>query len=189
MNQCTEEAGNLISPIFPLYCMFAVLVRTSSSRVVPLALALLNISHPDFAVIDQLSRLTHDADADVAQSAIMVRLRSTLSCNIPFVPSDPDPLYLIAAPNPFEVTYHAAASRTTARSRVKNGTISYYKLVSVFRLWHFPTDCKGTWNKLKRKCVSCVLAKVESVSCEASAPFWGHAFSIKIFYKPLPNKV
>lgn len=42
-------------------------------RVVPLALALLNISHPDFAVIDQLSRLTHDADADVAQSAIMVR--------------------------------------------------------------------------------------------------------------------
>lgn len=41
--------------------------------MVPLALALLNISHPDFAVIDQLSRLTHDADADVAQSAIMVR--------------------------------------------------------------------------------------------------------------------
>lgn len=42
-------------------------------RVVPLALALLNISHPDMPVIDQLSRLTHDADADVAQSAIMVR--------------------------------------------------------------------------------------------------------------------
>ncbi|CAM9663790.1 unnamed protein product, partial [Ectocarpus sp. 6 AP-2014] len=40
-------------------------------RVVPLALALLNISHPDMPVIDQLSRLTHDADADVAQSAIM----------------------------------------------------------------------------------------------------------------------
>lgn len=38
----------------------------------PLALALLNISHPDMPVIDQLSRLTHDADADVAQSAIMV---------------------------------------------------------------------------------------------------------------------
>lgn len=42
--------------------------------MVPLALALLNISHPDFAVIDQLSRLTHDADADVAQSAIMVSM-------------------------------------------------------------------------------------------------------------------
>ncbi|CAB1108308.1 unnamed protein product [Ectocarpus sp. CCAP 1310/34] len=40
-------------------------------RVVPLALALLNISHPDMPVIDQLSRLTHDADTDVAQSAIM----------------------------------------------------------------------------------------------------------------------
>lgn len=40
----------------------------------PLALALLNISHPDFAVVDQLSRLTHDSDAEVAQAAIMVRL-------------------------------------------------------------------------------------------------------------------
>lgn len=42
------------------------------NRVVPLALALLNISNPDFAVIDQLSRLTHDGDAEVAQPAIMV---------------------------------------------------------------------------------------------------------------------
>ena len=73
----------------------------SSSRVVPLALALLNISHPDFAVIDQLSRLTHDADADVAQSAIIVRVRSTLSHNIPFVPLDPNPFYLIMALIPF----------------------------------------------------------------------------------------
>ncbi|CAN0447412.1 unnamed protein product, partial [Discosporangium mesarthrocarpum] len=40
-------------------------------RVVPLALALLNVSNPDYAVIDQLSRLTHDTDTDVAQSAIM----------------------------------------------------------------------------------------------------------------------
>lgn len=45
-------------------------------RVVPLALALLNISHPDFAVVDQLSRLTHDADAEVAQNAIMVSSRA-----------------------------------------------------------------------------------------------------------------
>lgn len=40
-------------------------------RAVPMALALLNISHPDFGVVDQLSRLTHDADAEVAQSAII----------------------------------------------------------------------------------------------------------------------
>lgn len=55
--------------------VYVTLVRPTvcMRRVVPLALALLNISHPDFAVIDQLSRLTHDADADVAQSAIMVR--------------------------------------------------------------------------------------------------------------------
>ena len=39
-------------------------------RVVPLALALLYISHPDYAVVDQLSRLSHDADPEIAQCAI-----------------------------------------------------------------------------------------------------------------------
>lgn len=39
-------------------------------RVVPLAISLLYVSHPDYAVIDQLSRLSHDADAQVSQSAI-----------------------------------------------------------------------------------------------------------------------
>lgn len=40
-------------------------------RVVPLALALLYISHPDYSVIDQLSRLSHDQDAELSQSAII----------------------------------------------------------------------------------------------------------------------
>jgi 26S proteasome regulatory subunit N1 len=40
-------------------------------RVVPLALSLLYISHPDYSVIDQLSRLSHDHDPDLAQSAIL----------------------------------------------------------------------------------------------------------------------
>jgi 26S proteasome regulatory subunit N1 len=40
-------------------------------RAVPLALAALNISNPDFAVIDQLSRLSHDPDAEISQNAIM----------------------------------------------------------------------------------------------------------------------
>lgn len=39
-------------------------------RAVPLALALLYVSNPDYSVIDQLSRLSHDSDAVVAQSAI-----------------------------------------------------------------------------------------------------------------------
>lgn len=39
-------------------------------RVVPLAIGLLFVSNPDYAVIDQLSRLSHDSDAQVAQSAI-----------------------------------------------------------------------------------------------------------------------
>lgn len=40
-------------------------------RAVPLALAALNISNPDFAVIDQLSRLSHDPDPELSQNAIM----------------------------------------------------------------------------------------------------------------------
>jgi 26S proteasome regulatory subunit N1 len=40
-------------------------------RAVPLALAVLNISNPDFAVIDQLSRLSHDPDSEISQNAIL----------------------------------------------------------------------------------------------------------------------
>lgn len=40
-------------------------------RAVPLALAVLHVSNPDFAVIDQLSRLSHDPDTEISQNAIM----------------------------------------------------------------------------------------------------------------------
>merc|ERR1712038_1563769 len=40
-------------------------------RAVPLALALLNISNPDFSIIDQLSRLSHDPDTELSQDAIL----------------------------------------------------------------------------------------------------------------------
>ncbi|GAX23623.1 26S proteasome regulatory subunit N1 [Fistulifera solaris] len=40
-------------------------------RAVPLSLAALNISNPDFTVIDQLSRLSHDPDTEIAQNAII----------------------------------------------------------------------------------------------------------------------
>jgi 26S proteasome regulatory subunit N1 len=40
-------------------------------RAVPLSLAALNISNPDFAVIDQLSRLSHDPDTELSQNAIL----------------------------------------------------------------------------------------------------------------------
>ena len=39
-------------------------------RVVPLALALLYVSNPEYGIIDQLSRLSHDQDAELAQCAI-----------------------------------------------------------------------------------------------------------------------
>ena len=40
-------------------------------RAVPLALAVLHISNPDFSVVDQLSRLTHDPDGEISQNAIL----------------------------------------------------------------------------------------------------------------------
>ena len=40
-------------------------------RSVPLALATLHISNPDFSVIDQLSRLSHDPDTEISQNAIL----------------------------------------------------------------------------------------------------------------------
>lgn len=40
-------------------------------RAVPLAMGVLNISKSDFAVIDQLSRMSHDPDAEMSQNAIL----------------------------------------------------------------------------------------------------------------------
>mmetsp|Transcript_29951 Transcript_29951/g.56641 ORF Transcript_29951/g.56641 Transcript_29951/m.56641 type:complete len:944 (-) Transcript_29951:87-2918(-) len=40
-------------------------------RAVPLALGVLNISNSDFTVIDQLSRMSHDPDAEISQNAIL----------------------------------------------------------------------------------------------------------------------
>jgi 26S proteasome regulatory subunit N1 len=38
---------------------------------VPLAVALLNVSNPGTSAMDALSRLSHDADAEVAQNAVL----------------------------------------------------------------------------------------------------------------------
>lgn len=40
-------------------------------RAVPLALAILHVSNPDFSIIDQLSRLSHDPDTQISQNAIL----------------------------------------------------------------------------------------------------------------------
>ena len=40
-------------------------------RTVPLALALLSISSPDMTSLDTLGRLSHDADTEVAQNAVL----------------------------------------------------------------------------------------------------------------------
>jgi 26S proteasome regulatory subunit N1 len=40
-------------------------------RAIPLTLAVLNIPNPDFAIIDQLSRLFHNPDTELSQNAIL----------------------------------------------------------------------------------------------------------------------
>jgi len=40
-------------------------------RAIPLSLAILHVSNPEFAVIDQLSRLSHDPDTEISQNAII----------------------------------------------------------------------------------------------------------------------
>ncbi len=40
-------------------------------RAVPLALALLNVSNPDYSFVDQMARLSHDSDVEVSQAAII----------------------------------------------------------------------------------------------------------------------
>lgn len=45
-------------------------------RAVPLAFALLNVSNPDYGIIDQLSRLTHDADPQVIKAWSSIKKRS-----------------------------------------------------------------------------------------------------------------
>lgn len=39
-------------------------------KTVPLAIGLLNISNPDFVVMDNLAKLSYDQNVEVAQSAI-----------------------------------------------------------------------------------------------------------------------
>jgi 26S proteasome regulatory subunit N1 len=43
---------------------------TAVRRMVPLTLGLLHISDPDYAIVDVLARLTHDANAETAQAAV-----------------------------------------------------------------------------------------------------------------------
>lgn len=45
--------------------------NNAARKGVPLALAILNVSNPDVAVIDTLGRLSHDADEHVAMSALI----------------------------------------------------------------------------------------------------------------------
>ena len=40
-------------------------------RSVPLAFALLHVSEPSIGAVDTLSRLSHDADSEVAQNALV----------------------------------------------------------------------------------------------------------------------
>lgn len=61
------------------------LVGVPCRRAVPLAIALLNVSNPDMTALDTLSRLSHDADPEVAQCAVLAlgawrRMTAAVKC-------------------------------------------------------------------------------------------------------------
>jgi 26S proteasome regulatory subunit N1 len=73
---------------------------------VPLALALMNVSQPDYSIIDIMSRLSHDADVDVAQNAIFgmglmaggtnnSRVAGLLRQLADFYAREPNPLFVV----------------------------------------------------------------------------------------------
>lgn len=75
-------------------------------RAVPLALALLNVSAPDVSAMDTLSRLSHDADTEVAQAAVLglgilgagtnnARLAGMLRSLATYYYKDPSLLFLV----------------------------------------------------------------------------------------------
>ncbi len=46
---------------------FVIIVKREFNRAVPLALGMLYVGDPSVPIMDTLSKLTHDADAEVAQ--------------------------------------------------------------------------------------------------------------------------
>jgi 26S proteasome regulatory subunit N1 len=75
-------------------------------RAVPLAFALLHVSDPDYACVDTLSKLSHDADAEVAMNAIVglglcsagtnnSRVAGLLRQLSVFYAKEPNPLFMV----------------------------------------------------------------------------------------------
>mmetsp|Transcript_20199 Transcript_20199/g.36158 ORF Transcript_20199/g.36158 Transcript_20199/m.36158 type:complete len:252 (+) Transcript_20199:1-756(+) len=75
-------------------------------RAVPLAMAVCHISDPEYALIDVLSKLTHDADIPTAMSAIISlgllgagtnnsRIAQLLRSLATFYAKDPNPLFIV----------------------------------------------------------------------------------------------
>ena len=52
-------------------------------QAVPLTLALLNVSSPSLNAVDTLSRLSHDTDIHVAQSAVLALGKPSSSFSVP----------------------------------------------------------------------------------------------------------
>ena len=64
---CRQEGLSLCTPVYSLHQGSLCTCR----QAVPLAIALLFVSNPDVQALDALSRLSHDANLDVAQNAVL----------------------------------------------------------------------------------------------------------------------
>jgi 26S proteasome regulatory subunit N1 len=126
---------------------------TTVKKAVPLALALLSVSNPDMGVTDQLSRLSHDPEADVSQNAILAlglvsagtnnaRIAAILRQLSTFYAKEPNHLFVVQVAQGLCHMGKGLLSLSPAFSdRLLHSTVS---LAGILVVLHACTDIKNT---------------------------------------------
>ncbi|KAK9865857.1 hypothetical protein WJX84_007244 [Apatococcus fuscideae] len=109
-------------------------------RSVPLAIALLHVSEPSIGAVDTLSRLSHDADSEVAQNALVALgiLRSLSS----YYYKEPTMLFLVRA---VQGLVHMGKGLLTLHPRHTDGQLlSWVGLASLLTVMFSSLEMKAT---------------------------------------------
>lgn len=122
-------------------------------RAVPLAIALLYVSNPDYGIVDQLSRLSHDTDPELAQGAIFgiglvsagsnnSRVAGILRGLSEFYAKEPNHLFVVRIAQGLNTASKGLVSLTSFHSdkTLMNGPA----IAGVLTVLHACLDFKGT---------------------------------------------
>jgi len=122
-------------------------------RVIPLALGLLSICNPRLTVMDTLSKLSHDADQQVSQQAVLAmgligagtnnsRIAGTLRSLASYYSKEPNHLFLVRLAQGF---LHLGKGLMTLSPVLSDGfTISRAAMSGLLVLFHACLDMKNT---------------------------------------------